>query len=188
MQDYTINHLYFYWLCSIAFPNEQGQSHYSNILKLLYETDFIYVVPLDENRYIDGVKMRYHFSCSSKIPEDIVNSELNNKRCSVLEMMVALASRCESIMYEAEHGDRTSEWFKIMFDNLGLSNYPDNQWTPNTFDEVNLIVNKFLFRCYDDFGNGNIFKFNEQYNLKYMELWEQLNLYLRSNIKDFRLN
>lgn len=175
----NLNELYFKWICSIIFPDEQLRNNYMNVLRLLYDTTFEYILALDENRQKDGIDLRYHFSYACKIPFDIVSISFDRNSCSILEMMTALAKRCEEdIMSDLIHGDRTHEWFLIMFNNLGLYNYTDESWNVNSYYEVKNILRKFMFREYNSDGtNGGLFIYhNPAYDLRNMQLWDQMGL------------
>ena len=185
MDSINLNELYFKWLCSIAFPDENIRNKYLNVLNLLNDTSFEYILQLDENRQKDGVDMRYHFSCACKIPYDIIKTYFNNPRCSVLEMMISLAKRCEDfIMSDLSYGDRTDQWFLIMFNNLELYKYDDEHWNVYCYYEVKNILRKFMFREYDSNGsNGGIFiSNNPNYDLRNMQLWDQMGLCMQELI------
>lgn len=175
----NLNELYFKWICSIIFPDEHLRNNFTNVLHLLHNTSFEYTLALDENRKKDGIDLRYHFSCACKIPYDVIQINFDNNNCSILEVMTALAIRCEEdIMSDLEHGDRTSDWFWIMFTNLGLSNYADGSWSIYSYYEVNNILRKFMFREYNpDGSNGGLFIcHNSIYDLRNMQLWDQMGL------------
>ena len=178
--NFNIIDLYFKWMCSIAFPNEHIRSHYYRVLNLLNSIKFTYLIELDENRAKDGINLRYHFSYEAKIPYEDIEYILDNDSCSVLEMMIALAKRCEnSMMADDNFGDRTSVWFWKMFCNLDLNKYPDDIWNESIEEEVTKIIYIFLNRQYDYYGNGNLFKFdNPKYDVRELEIWDQMNYYM----------
>ncbi len=183
--DINLNDLYFKWICSTIFPDKQLRNSYTNVLHVLNTTKFEYILILDENREKDGVELHYHFSHACKIPYDIIRINFDNTRCSVLEMMTALALRCENdIMSDLEHGDRTCKWFWIMFTNLGLINYDDSSWNVNSYYEVKNILRKFMFREYNSDGsNGGLFVCrNSEYDLRNMQIWDQMGLYINEII------
>ena len=99
--------------------------------------------------------------------------------CSVLEMLIALAIGCENyIMYDPDEGDRTDIWFWGMIENLGLDALDD--WAFN-YEEFNAIIRRFLDRKYDKDGYGGPFFIeNFERDMRKLELWYQLNYYLKS--------
>lgn len=177
MPEINLNDLYYKWICSMIFPDENLRTRYSNVLHLLHNTQFQYTMALDENRMKDGIDLRYHFSCACKIPYEIVSQSFDRNSCSMLEMMASLAVRCENdIMSDNMYGDRTSQWFSLMFCNLGLDKYVNDCWTINSYYEVKNILRKCMFREYDrDGSNGGLFKFDSPYyDLRNMQIWDQM--------------
>jgi hypothetical protein len=155
-----------------------GQTHrYKQLLDLLHRTPFTYLMPMDENRYIDGLELRYRYAESTGKDFQMVNSYLKNEQCSVLEMMVALALRCEEhIMDNPAKGNRISVWFWNMIDSLRLDSMIDRQ-----FDEMyaNSKIYAFLNRDYKSNGDGSLFTVrNPKQDMKDIEIWYQACLYL----------
>ena len=97
--------------------------------------------------------------------------------CSILEMMVALAIRCEEgIMDDPDIGDRTGQWFWGMVTNLGLGSMSDENFDRKYVDEV---IERFLNRKYDPDGRGGLFRVrNCKYDLREVEIFHQLCWYL----------
>lgn len=163
---------YFKWLCNIVCDNMcLGNVSYEKLLRTLYDIEFTYLIPKDENRYKDGIDMRYRYYYRTK---DISNE---HGPCNVLEMMLALAIGCEEdIMDDPEMGDRTSQWFWEMVTNLGLGGMSDDM-----FDEryVRDVIQKFLDRKYERDGTGGLFRVrNCKKDLRKVEIWHQLCWYL----------
>lgn len=164
---------YFDWLSEIAIPDNHQRVCYQKLMLALYSEDFYWSVSNDGNRAADGEQLR-------DIYEDETGLFCEKEGpCSVLEMMIALAIGCENyIMYDPDEGDRTSIWFWDMIDNLGLNALDD--WSFN-IDRFDLIMHKFLDRKYDRDGYGGPF-FIQGFgrDLRKIELWYQLNYYLKS--------
>ena len=113
---------YFHWLCSIVHADDP-QDSYIYLMEMLYQTEFYWIIDNDINRADDGKHLRYEFaserSYSNYYPID-------NRPCSVLEMLIALAIRInDEIMWNPDYGDKTAAWFWEMIDNLGLGNLDD---------------------------------------------------------------
>ena len=167
-----INNEYFEWMYDLV-GGMRGSAYtsYRKLLMLLHNTEFVYSIPMDENRAEDGIDLRHRFS--------FTNSYLLDKPCSVLEMMVALSIRCEeSIMDDTTMGDRTSQWFWGMIKNLGL-----NSMTDANFDKkyVENQVRAFLNRDYESDGRGGLFRVKDcEVDLRDVEIWYQLCWYLDS--------
>lgn len=177
MSEINLNELYYKWICSMIFPDERMRIKYSNVLHLLNITKFEYILALDENRLRDGIDLRYHFSYACKIPYDIISVNFDNYSCSMLEMMASLAKRCEDdIMSDNNYGDRTSNWFWLMFCNLGLNAYDNDSWSISSYYEVKNILHKCMFREYNQDGsNGGLFILNSPYyDFRNMQIWDQM--------------
>jgi hypothetical protein len=98
--------------------------------------------------------------------------------CSVLEMLIALAIRCEDLTDDPGLGDRTAQWFWEMITTMGLSTMHDsnyNEWL------VNDVVTRFLNREYDPDGRGGLFRVrNWDRDMRTAEIWHQLMAYINS--------
>ena len=87
-----ISNKYFDWLCSLIKSDcPETISNYKKLLIFLHDVNFRYSIPLDGNRYEDGIYMRYLYGVASGTSQWLIARELDGKPCSVLEMMVALA-------------------------------------------------------------------------------------------------
>ena len=160
---------YFQWICQIAM-NGEAETH-QRLLRFLFNKDYRYIHLRDENRESDGIDLRYRFGYETNASLSEISRELDDRPCSVLEMMVALALRCEeNIMRDFAVGDRTHEWFKDMLYSLNL--YKDDQH----FNEAvaNTIIEMFLDRHYTPDGRGGLFHLRHPYeDLRQVETWCQ---------------
>lgn len=95
----------------------------------------------------------------------MISAYLDNKTCSVLEMMIALAIRCEEhIMDDPDVGNRTGQWFWNMIVNLGLGSMNDSKFDRAYIEEN---VQRFLERKYSRNGAGGLFTVNHsRYDLR----------------------
>lgn len=167
---------YLFWLTSLVC-DEYHQRYYQSLLELLHEKEFVWMIDNDANRAADGIDLRARFSEEERIDFFECRRILNGP-CSVLEMMVGLACRCEDgIMGDEEYGDRTSKWFWMMIQNLNLMDMDDESID---VDHVHEVVDKMLHRSYDRTGrNGGLFIVNRpRRDLRKVEIWYQLNWYL----------
>lgn len=169
---------YFDWLCQIVC-DQATESDY-RLLNILNQIDFTYIMNMDENRASDGISLRYRFGYEKNIDDKVIMMYLDGWPCSVLEMMIALAIRCEEhIMSDSEIGDRTRLWFWEMIKSLGLTDFKH-------FDEnqIKSRVFKFLNREYDADGTGGLFTVPEcRYDLRTADIWYQMMWYLCKKFK-----
>ena len=182
-----VSNAYFEWLCSLisnGCPVARSAYKFDKLLLFLHNTDFRYSIPRDGNRYEDGINMRYRFSREKHIPYSQVKADIGDKHCSMLEMMVALAARCEEqIMSNIEYGDRTGVWFWSMVENLGLIEMNDRYFVEDFCQHV---IDRFLDRKYQANGVGGLFRVDVvDENLYFVdltnyEIWCQAMWYLNS--------
>lgn len=168
---------YYGWIIHLICGNMYApEISFKRLLKHLYSVPFTYTIPNDENRAEDGIDLRYRWAIMNGY--DDVPQELDGP-CSVLEMMVALAIRCEeSLMDDPSIGDRTKYWFWLMINNLGLGGMTNDIYDP---DLVDGILYRFLNRDYDRDGNGGLFRIRDcKYDLRNVEIWCQLNWYINT--------
>ena len=170
---------YFKWLCNIVCGKRYSkQVSYQKLLNCLHNIDFRYSIPRDENRANDGIDLRYRFARLKHHddPYDLI-LDILDRPCSVLEMMVALAIRCEeSIMTDTHYGDRTGQWFWVMITSLGLGAMRDD-----IYDEeyVENCLIRFLNHDYEPNGKGGLFTIRGiKEDLRKVEIWYQLCWYL----------
>lgn len=99
-------------------------------------------------------------------------------------MMVALAIRFEEhIVGDPELGNRTSDWFWEMLDNLGLSEFEGVYYNPD-IETIDCIVDRFLDRDYERDGQGGLFIIpNCPYDMRSAEIWYQMQWYF-----DYKFN
>jgi hypothetical protein len=172
-----INDRYFEWLCELI-DSKRFSRHvsYRKLLAHLHNIEFTWLVPHDDNRADDGIKLRRRFSL---VNDDMTLQDYIQGPCSVLEMMVGLALRCEEwIMDDAQTGNRTGQWFWGMVHNLGLSPMTDSAFDR---DHVDTVISTFLNREYEPDGRGGLFTVKHcKYDLRTVEIWCQLSWYLGS--------
>lgn len=174
-----INDEYFEWMSDIVCGRRYSKEiSYRKLLMFLHDTEFRYSIPKDRNRAEDGICLRYRFTLDNDYDEFMI-AEYIVGPCSVLEMMVALAIRCEeNIMDDPNVGDRTSQWFWGMISNLGLGAMSDSRFDR---DYVFEIVERFLDRDYAPNGKGGLFTVRHcDKDLRKVEIWYQLCWYLDS--------
>lgn len=177
-----IDALYFTWLSTLAFPNEEFQKNYSSLLTQLYETPYEWdrTQPLDENRYVDGLNLRETFAYKMKLPEDIVYGAIEGP-CSMLEMLCAFGVRIDNdIMANTATGyDHGYYWIQKMMRNLGVLRYENSYWNSGA---VAAIISDFHAKNYSADGLGGLFYIpNSQRDLRTMNIWDQMCYYICQN-------
>lgn len=171
---------YFNWMYSYICKYQNSKTHsYYKLLTRLQDTEFTYILPKDANRAEDGISMRWRFAKQYDDPDYIM--DCLDRPCSVFEMMLALAIRCEEdIMDSAEYGNRISQWFWQMIVNLGLGSMTDMNFDPDYVDDI---VQRFLNREFEPDGHGSLFVVRRcKFDLRKVEIWVAMLWYLDSII------
>lgn len=177
-----LNNAYFAWMCHLVCSGKRysKKPSYMKLLHHLHDVDFSYILPMDGNRASDGENLRYRFGLEHNYHDAEIAAYLDDRPCSVLEMMIALANRCEeSIMVDPEVGDRKGQWFWNMVVSLGLGAMHDTNYDP---EYVDFVVDRFLDREYEPNGEGGLFTVKHtNRDLRTVEIWCQMCWYLDEN-------
>ena len=169
MTQDQIENRYFEWLYDFVCRDRFSKDiSFRKLLMRLHSVEFTYIIERDRNRASDGVSLRRRF---------LNDDECIDSPCSVLEMMIALALRCEeTIMDDPRIGDRMPQWFWGMITSLGLGSMTDDNYDRHYVDDV---IDIFLNRNYEPNGKGGLFTIkNCKDDLRYAEIWHQLCWYL----------
>lgn len=165
-----IEKLYFEWMFDLVCEGRYAETiSYKKLLTYLHNVEFTYSMSKDADRAADGVELRYRFAYDTGY---ICAEDYLEGPCSVLEMMIALAIRCEEVMDDTAYGDRTAQWFWKMIINLGLGDMLDSR-----FDEyhVEAVIDRFLNREFEPDGRGGLFKVRRcDYDLRHVEIWKAM--------------
>ena len=168
---------YFEWMYSTVCEGRfAAENSYRKLLEYLHTVEYTWILPDDSNRADDGSEgLRWKFIYEHHIRLDGPKDQLDGP-CSVLEMILALAFRCEEIMDNAFLGDRTAQWFWQMITNLGLGGMSDRRFDIRYVEET---VQRFLDRDYEPDGHGSLFVIrNCDVDLRDVETWTCMLWYL----------
>ena len=171
-----VNNEYFEYLCELIDAERfSRQVSYRKLLAHLHSIEFTWFIPHDDNRADDGVQLRRRYALAM---DDMSLTRYISGPCSVLEMMVALAVRCETIMDDTDYGNRTGQWFWGMVHNLGLSPMRDSDFDRRYVDDI---IARLLNREYEPDGRGGLFTVKHcPHDMRTVEIWCQLSWYLGS--------
>lgn len=177
----TIRDEYFDWLCYLIEKGCPFKKKYKKLLRYLFNRDFYWSIPMDENRFYDGLELREEFLDSfveNVRPVPIEEQELYfpNRNCNLLEMLIALARRgARDIVGDDIYGNE-AVWFWRMIGNLNLFIMDDYNFD---LEMVDRIIDIFLNRKYEPDGEGNIFYIKgDRRDMRSVDLWCQLCWYI----------
>ena len=163
-----IENLYFNWLCAKVLDHEVRNYH--ELMRILHRTEFVWVIPSDQNRAADGVELRTDFLRESRVERDLA---WESEPCSMLEFLIALAKRAE---FQTDIPMKT--WFWEFMNNLRLDEY--RHITGRERYIVEDILHAFIWRQYDPSGYGGLFPISRTHNdQRQIEVWYQLAEYLK---------
>ena len=174
----TLDERYLTWLHRKFEPDTQRNPARSHWLLFadLYQIEFSWFIPNDDNRFYDGLDIRQEFIDKEEggdVP-DIWLAEA----CSFLEMIVALSYR---MAYESEF--EADFWFWKMIDNLNLRSYVDEKYDDDAKLLVDETINTVVERTYLADGKGGLFPLaHPGRDQREVELWYQMSQYLMENI------
>lgn len=173
---------YFLWLYSqTRSPKHKNPAMtYWSLARQLYDKEFIWIIPNDDNRLEDGKELRYEFLESTGL--DDPDGIWSNLGCSMLELMVAISRR---LSFMDMHEGDPSNWFWHILDNVGLRRYNDKSYDveaeehAHKFMIIDEILDRVIWRTYDYNGRGGLFPLEEPaQDQTEVELWYQLNAYI----------
>ncbi len=164
-----IEDAYFNWLyAKVSAKGVSDRTHWE-LLKVLHQTEFVWLILGDDNRAYDGLDLRDAFIRESHFEEEHAWS---NVMCSVLEMLVAFSYKAD---FQTEDGIR--EWFWEFMDNLHLTEFSDDNMD---YEAVSDILYTFVWRLYEPDGHGGgLFPLQRTNNdQRKVEIWYQFSEYV----------
>lgn len=146
---------YFIWLCACAGVD---LDRYSELMLVLYFTEFFVVMELDDSRKVEGLMLREEFFNLDRSSDWVM---FMNAPCTVLEALVAMARRLDGLTTDENCGDRTSVWFWKLIGNLKLKEFTNQAFEEELYsEELNKTIYDILFVwmnrefCWDGVGSA----------------------------------
>ena len=167
------------WLIDLTCNWCSNHGSYTQLMSYLYSREFLAQFENDSNRVQDGQDMRFRFveafTGAHYTYRDVYKYLTDG--CNMLEMMTALAQRCEDhIMGDPDIGDRSGVWFYNMLVNMHLDSMTDDQFD---ISRVEQIVTNVIEHNYAKNGDGGLFSVkNPTIDMRRAEIWYQMNWYL----------
>lgn len=177
-----ITNEYFGWISERVRDPADG---FDSLMNVLFKCEFIPPTYMDGNRAIDGVNLRHQFAddrgYSRMLIDEVFSPRGTPIPASMLEVMAALAIRCERTMSDPAYGDRTKVWFYTMIESMELENMRGEHFSER---RVRTVIRRFLNRKYEPDGRGSLFWVpGIQRDMRKYELWYQMSFFQTEVIK-----
>lgn len=176
-----IERRYYEWLIGSIDPRHIIGEDYQPVFDALYFTEFRWSrhQPDDENRAADGLWLRRVFADEIGEDERIICPA--GKKCSCLEMLVALARRIEYDIVAIPGEENVPKWFWMFMNNLGIGPHDDRI---SDRDYIFGRIKIWLDRKYARDGYGGIFVIKDPYfDMRRLPIWRQMNIVLNETME-----
>lgn len=168
-----LDSMYFGWLYAkvVKTPNNTPSNRFTELMRALYTTEFVWQLSGDDNRVEDGLDLRRAFLNEARMLVVDGSEWRESDGCSMLEMLIALAQRCAFQTDESAH-----DWFWEFMRNLGLDELCDSSWPEDGIDDI---LDDVIWRRYHYNGRGGIFPIEHPTeDQRGVEIWYQFHEYL----------
>ena len=171
---------YYVWLCVSIKANRDARTTYRELTKDLFNKNFTWFVPNDDNRAFEAKNLREKFCEELNLEFDY---DYWDYPASMLELIIALAYRCENLMADTADEKEMSDWFWMLMGNVGLDLYTDRDYDYCSESiSVDEILDRIINRKYQRDGRGGLFPMRKDTkDQRKVELWYQMNTYLVEN-------
>lgn len=183
MNNHPLSGDYLNWLAPQI--RGEGDGHpgrtYDGLLEIMYEKEFIELVPNDSNRIGDGLDLRLDFGRQTGLLlESSVGSFLDKSAplppCSFLEVLVALSRR---VAFTAGGVDAPG-WAWVLMFNLQLHRITDPVGRAKA-RRADDILDRCIWRNYAFNGEGGFFPLESPTeDQTQVEIWYQMSAYIRA--------
>lgn len=163
---------YLHWLTA-QLRDEHGNPSktYDDLARLMFEKEFRYVLPMDDNRMVDGMDLRVEFARVEHIPPTRMPQNLGP--CKFLEVLIGLSRRMEFT-----GGGNAAGWAWQLLCNLELDRMSD-PLSKGHIRWIDQVMETVIRRTYSPDGTGGFFPLNsDDDDQTRIELWYQMNAYI----------
>lgn len=166
MYPSSLDRLYLEWLYGLV---EDGRDEsYWDLMKVLFQIQFVYFIKYDQNRALDGSHLRREFLHDRYIDSDNVKDpQWQGMECSMLEMFIALARR---LTFQVDITVPDAFWH--ILSNVGLESQDDHNIDAEFVQDV---IYRISSRTYSASGAGGLFPLQHPHrDQRYFELLTQM--------------
>ena len=173
-----LDELYLRWLYSQIRPisvKNPARTNWS-FAKQLFEKEFIWLIPNDDNRLADGRDLRDEFFMDYSVDVNTVPEDWLDLGCSMLEMLVALSRR---LAFMSGGEPRDSFWIFVENLEIGACYDTDYRKDRDLVHKIDAILDRVIWRTYDYDGAGGLFPLmHPPRDQTKTELWYQMSAYV----------
>jgi hypothetical protein len=185
MSSHPLSGDYLLWLASQIRGEDDGHPRrtYDGLLALMFEKEFIWLVPNDDNRLMDGLGLRVEFCQQHDLPVGQVAAFLSKGRpippCSFLEVLIALSRR---LAFNA--GGSADGWAWVLMHNLELHRITDPVGRGKA-RRADAIMEQCIWRKYGPDGRGGFFPLEiPREDQSQVEIWYQMADYISEGTRE----
>ena len=164
---------YYEWL--LAQIEVRSKNTYNDLFERLHNTEFVWIVPHDDNRVGDGLDLRseYLHGTVGWDHEEVMRFPImTGKGASVLEVLIALSRRTAFTC-----GGDAPWWAWQLIGNLGMYRFYDPM-SKAKYAQLEEILEALIWRTYKRNGEGGFFPLNDpKEDQTKVEIWYQMNQY-----------
>lgn len=165
----SLNESYLEWLVT-----KVGGFRYLSLCEQLFNTEFKWHVPNDDNRDEDGRLLRIDFLDEFELE---ATDKWLKTNCSMLELILGVSHR---LSYESDI--EFDVWFWELIENIGLIDFHDLNYTTATQKQIDRATKRINDRTYEVDGLGGLFPLkNNKEDQRKIEIWYQMSAYLLEN-------
>lgn len=147
-----------------------GTDTYWDLLTVMFEKEFVWTVPHDDSRMLDGLDLRVEFCHAQHIRLDALR---NLGPCSFLEVLIGLSRRLSFMA-----GGSAPGWAWQLLCNLELHRMTD-PLSQRHISKANDILDAVIWRTYQPDGSGGFFPLAwPDGDQTQIELWYQMAAYI----------
>jgi hypothetical protein len=166
-----VRETYLHWLEAQLRDENSPTGEYWGLVNLMFDREFTWSVPHDDNRIADALELRNEFCNETRFRRSQIDRIAPS--CSFLEVLIGLSRRLEFIA-----GGNPPGWAWVLLTNLELDKMVD-PLSPRKIDKINFIMDIVIHREYAPDGMGGFFPlaFPDDDQTR-IELWYQMNSFV----------
>ena len=134
---------YFRWLLKFIGNGLCRKNSYFELLEYLFNTEYCWSIPMDENRALDGIDLRHRFVNECNEDQDASYVYLSGP-ANVLEVLVALSIRMEYIARGSIDLSKAGQWFWGMIKSLNILDCYDGNFDGENVTKVAYFIEMWM--------------------------------------------